>query len=67
MRIVTTDMHAYDAFLRDKILALGLVSDIQSRIIVNIASPPPPPPRPHLPLRPHAGPVSAPPPEKSRL
>jgi DNA-binding Lrp family transcriptional regulator len=36
MRIVTTDMHAYDNFLRDKILALGLVSDIQSRIIVNV-------------------------------
>jgi DNA-binding Lrp family transcriptional regulator len=31
-RVVTTDMHAYDNFLRDKILALGLVSDIQSRI-----------------------------------
>ena len=26
MRIVTTDMHAYDNFLRDTILALGLVS-----------------------------------------
>ena len=37
MRIVTTDMHAYDNFLRDKILALGLVSDIQSRIIVNVS------------------------------
>ncbi|MBI1339085.1 winged helix-turn-helix transcriptional regulator [bacterium] len=37
MRIVTTDMHAYDDFLRDKLLALGLVSDIQSRIIVNVA------------------------------
>ncbi|MEZ5938837.1 MAG: Lrp/AsnC family transcriptional regulator [Hyphomonadaceae bacterium] len=37
MRVVTTDMHAYDNFLRDKILALGLVSDIQSRIIVNVA------------------------------
>jgi Lrp/AsnC family transcriptional regulator len=36
MRVVTTDMHAYDNFLRDKILALGLVSDIQSRIIVNV-------------------------------
>jgi hypothetical protein len=30
-------MHAYDNFLRDKILALGLVSDIQSRIIVNVS------------------------------
>jgi DNA-binding Lrp family transcriptional regulator len=37
LRIVTTDMHAYDNFLRDKILALGLVSDIQSRIIVNVS------------------------------
>ena len=37
MRIVTTDMHAYDNFLRDKILALGLVTDIQSRIIINVA------------------------------
>jgi Lrp/AsnC family transcriptional regulator len=37
MRIVTTDMHASDNFLRDKILALGLVTDIQSRIIINVA------------------------------
>src|SRR5215470_1722727 len=37
MRVVTTDMHAYDNFLRDRILALGLVSDIQSRIIVNVS------------------------------
>jgi DNA-binding Lrp family transcriptional regulator len=37
MRVVTTDMHAYDNFLRDRMLALGLVSDIQSRIIVNVA------------------------------
>lgn len=37
IRVVTTDMRAYDDFLRDKILALGLVSDIQSRIIVNVA------------------------------
>lgn len=37
MRVVTTDMHAYDNFLRDRILALGLISDIQSRIIVNVA------------------------------
>lgn len=37
VRIVTTDMHAYDNFLRDKILALGLVSDIQSRIIMNVS------------------------------
>jgi Lrp/AsnC family transcriptional regulator len=37
IRVLTTDMHAYDNFLRDKILALNLVSDIQSRIIVNVA------------------------------
>ncbi len=37
IRIVTTDMHAYDDFLRDKLLGLGLVSDIQSRIIVKVA------------------------------
>jgi hypothetical protein len=37
MRIVTTDMRAYDNFLRDKVLPLGLVADIQSWIVVNIA------------------------------
>lgn len=37
LRIVTTDMHAYDDFLRDKILALGLVSDVQSRIVMRVA------------------------------
>ena len=37
MRVVTTDMHAYDDFLRDKLLALGLVSDVQSRIVINVA------------------------------
>jgi Lrp/AsnC family transcriptional regulator len=36
IRVITTDMHAYDAFLREKILALGLVSDIQSRIIMRV-------------------------------
>lgn len=34
LRIVTRDMHAYDDFLRDKMLALGLVSDVQSRIVM---------------------------------
>ena len=34
MRIVTRDMHAFDNFLRDKILSLGLVSNIESRIVV---------------------------------
>ena len=37
LRIITTDMHAYDDLLRDKILALGLVSDVQSRIVMRIA------------------------------
>jgi DNA-binding Lrp family transcriptional regulator len=36
LRVVTRDMHAYDDFLRDKILALGLVSDVQSRIIMRV-------------------------------
>jgi Lrp/AsnC family transcriptional regulator len=34
LRVITRDMHAYDDFLRDKMLALGLVSDVQSRIIM---------------------------------
>ncbi|HEY5107746.1 MAG TPA: Lrp/AsnC family transcriptional regulator [Caulobacteraceae bacterium] len=34
LRIVTSDMHAFDAFLRDKILSLGLVSNIESRIVI---------------------------------
>lgn len=37
LRVVTTDMHAYDDFLRDKMLALGLVSDVQSRILMRVA------------------------------
>jgi DNA-binding Lrp family transcriptional regulator len=37
LRIVTRDMHAYDDFLRDKMLALGLVSDVQSRIVMRVA------------------------------
>lgn len=37
IRVVTTDMHAYDAFLRDRPLALGLVSDVQSQIIMRVA------------------------------
>lgn len=35
IRITTVDMHAYDAFLRGKLLGSGLVSDVQSRIIIN--------------------------------
>ena len=36
LRVVTSDMHAYDDFLRDKMLALGLVSDVQSRIVMRV-------------------------------
>jgi len=36
LRVVTRDMHAYDDFLRDKMLALGLVSDVQSRIVIRV-------------------------------
>ena len=34
LRVVTRDMHAYDDFIREKLLALGLVSDVESRIVV---------------------------------
>ena len=34
LRIVTRDMHTFDDFLRDKILSLGLVSNIESRIVI---------------------------------
>ena len=34
LRILTRDMHAFDDFLREKILSLGLVSNIESRIVV---------------------------------
>ena len=37
IHIVTTDMHAYDDFLRDKLLGSSLVSDVQSRIVVRVA------------------------------
>lgn len=37
MHIVTTDMHAYDNFLRDKLLGSRLVSDVQSRIVIRVA------------------------------
>ncbi len=36
LRVVTRNMHAYDDFLRDKVLALGLVSDVQSRIVIRV-------------------------------
>jgi DNA-binding Lrp family transcriptional regulator len=34
LRIVTLDMHAFDAFLREKLLSLGLVSNVESRIVI---------------------------------
>lgn len=34
LRIVTRDMRAFDAFLRDRVLSLGLVSNIESRIVI---------------------------------
>ena len=34
LRIVTRDMHAFDDFLRDKVLSLGLISNIESKIVV---------------------------------
>jgi DNA-binding Lrp family transcriptional regulator len=34
LRIITRDMHAFDDFLRDEILSLGLVSNVQSRIVM---------------------------------
>lgn len=36
LRVITRDIHAYDDFLRDKMLALGLVSDVQSRIVIRV-------------------------------
>lgn len=37
IRIVTADIRSYDQFLRNKLLGSGLVSDVQSRIIVNVS------------------------------
>ncbi|MET0294828.1 MAG: Lrp/AsnC family transcriptional regulator [Phenylobacterium sp.] len=34
LHIVTRDMHSFDSFLRDRILSLGLVSNIESRIVM---------------------------------
>jgi DNA-binding Lrp family transcriptional regulator len=36
LRVLTRDMHAYDDFLRDKILGLGLVADVQSGIVMRL-------------------------------
>jgi DNA-binding Lrp family transcriptional regulator len=37
LRIITRDIDAYDDFVRDKMLALGLISDVQSRIVMRAA------------------------------
>lgn len=37
IHVVTTDMHAYDNFLREKLLGSALVSDVSSRIIVRVS------------------------------
>lgn len=34
LRVVTKDMNSYDAFLRETLLQIGLVSDVQSRIVM---------------------------------
>jgi Lrp/AsnC family transcriptional regulator len=34
LHILTRDMHAFDDFLRDKLLSLGLVSNVESRIVI---------------------------------
>jgi DNA-binding Lrp family transcriptional regulator len=36
LRIITRDIHAYDDFLRDKMLAIGVISDVQSHIVMRI-------------------------------
>lgn len=37
IHVITTDMYAYDTFLRDKLLGTALVSDVQSRIMIRVA------------------------------
>ncbi len=34
LRIITRDMRAFDDFMREKLLSLGLVSNIESRIVI---------------------------------
>src|SRR5262249_11992971 len=34
LRVIARDIHAYDDFLRDKMLAIGVVSDVQSHIVM---------------------------------
>ena len=35
IKVVTTDVRGYDQFLRNKLLTSGLVTDVQSRIVVH--------------------------------
>jgi len=37
LRVITKDMHAYDDFLRERLLSISLVSDVQSRIALRQA------------------------------
>lgn len=37
LRVVAADIHAYDDFLRDEILSLGLASDVRSSIVIRVA------------------------------
>ena len=34
LRVVTKDMHSYEDFLREVLLAVELISDVQSRIVL---------------------------------
>jgi Lrp/AsnC family transcriptional regulator len=34
LHVITRDMHAFDEFQREKMLALGLISNIESRIVI---------------------------------
>lgn len=34
LRVVTRDIHGFDTFLRDRLMSLGLVSNIESRIVI---------------------------------
>jgi DNA-binding Lrp family transcriptional regulator len=34
LKVITRDIHGFDSFLRDRILSLGLVANIESRIVI---------------------------------
>ncbi len=34
LRVITRDIHGFDDFLRDRLLALGLVQNVESRIVI---------------------------------